>query len=293
MYGDDDGFETSGGSGMEQADFFAAYDAMLRRWPADVTSVDVPTPYGSTRVHVCGPEAGAPLLLLPGGGTTSMAWFGNVEDLSRAHRVHAVDVMGDFGHSVNDGTPLRGAADLMTWLDALLDGLGLGETSLCGHSYGAAIALRYALHAPRRVSRLALLDPTNCFAGPNPGYLLRALPALLRPTVARQRAFLLWETGRPPEDPGWQHFLDSTTAAARSKVVALRRPRPKELRGCTVPTLVLVAGRSRTHDARRVAARARDLLPETDVVVLPDATHHTLPTERPAELNHLLTRFLA
>lgn len=276
-----------------QAAFFAAYDAMLRRWPADVTSIDVPTPYGGTRVHVCGPEAGAPLVLLPGGGTTSMAWFGNVEDLGRDHRVYAVDVMGDFGHSVNDGTPLRGAEDLMAWLDAVLDGLGLGEARLCGHSYGAAIALRYALRAPHRVGGLALLDPTNCFAGPSPRYLLRALPSLLRPTVARQRAFLLWETGRPPEDPGWQDFLDSTATAVRSKVVALRRPWPKELRACTVPTLVLLAGRSRTHDARRVAARARDLLPEAEVVLLPDATHHTLPTERPAELNRLLARFLA
>ncbi|MFJ5708504.1 alpha/beta fold hydrolase [Streptomyces sp. NPDC093105] len=277
----------------DRADFSAAYDAMLRRWPADVTSIDVPSPYGSTRVHVCGPEAGAPLVLLPGGGTTSMAWFRNVEDLGRHHRVYAVDVMGDVGHSVNDGTPLRGAADLTAWLDAVLDGLGLGETRLCGHSYGASIALRYALRAPRRVSGLALLDPANCFAGPSPRYLLRALPTLLRPTVARQRAFLLWETGRPPEDPGWQDFLDSTTTAVRSKVVALRRPWPKELRACTVPTLVVLAGRSRTHDARRVAARARALLPGADVVVLPDASHHTLPTERPAELNRLLARFLA
>ncbi|WP_031015580.1 alpha/beta fold hydrolase [Streptomyces sp. NRRL F-5727] len=283
---------TQGDTG-DRADFLAAYDAMLRRWPADVTSIDVPSPYGSTRVHVCGPEAGAPLVLLPGGGTTSMAWFRNVEDLGRHHRVYAVDVMGDVGHSVNDGTPLRGAADLTAWLDALLDGLGLGETRLCGHSYGASIALRYALRAPRRVSGLALLDPVNCFAGPSPRYLLRALPTLLRPTVARQRAFLLWETGRPPEDPGWQDFLDSTTTAVRSKVVALRRPWPKELRACTVPTLVVLAGRSRTHDARRVAARARALLPGADVAVLPDASHHTLPTERPAELNRLLARFLA
>ncbi len=277
----------------DQGAFFAAYEEMLRRWPADVTGIDVPTPYGRTRVHVCGPETGAPLVLLPGGGTTSMVWFGNVEELGRDHRVYAVDVMGDFGRSVNDGAPLRGAGDLMAWLDAVLDGLGLAEARWCGHSYGAAIALRYALGAPHRVSRLALLDPTNCFAGPSPRYLLRALPTLLRPTVARQRSFLLWETGRPPEDRGWQDFLDSTTTAVRSKVVALRRPRPKELRTCTVPTLVLLAERSRTHDARRVAAKARDLLPGADVVILPDASHHSVPTERPAALNRLLTRFLA
>ncbi|MFF5504078.1 alpha/beta fold hydrolase [Streptomyces roseolus] len=280
------------GDSGDQTAFFAAYDALLRRWPADVTAVDVESPYGRTRVHVCGPESGAPLVLLPGGGTTSMAWFGNVEALGRDHRVYAVDLMGDFGRSVNDGAPLRGPEDLTAWLDAVLDGLGLEQVRLCGHSYGAAIALRHALRHPHRVSRLALLDPTNCFAGMDPRYLLRALPTLLRPTVARQRAFLLWETGRPPEDPAWQDFLDATATAVRSKVVALRRPRPEELRACAVPTLVVLAGRSRAHDARRVAAKARDLLPAAEVAVLPDAGHHTLPTERPAELNRLLVRFL-
>ncbi|WJV44134.1 alpha/beta fold hydrolase [Streptomyces flavofungini] len=281
------------GNTGDQATFFAAYDAMLRRWPVDVTGIDVPSPYGSTRVHVCGPESGTPLVLLPGGGTTSMVWFANVKDLSRDHRVYAVDLMGDIGRSVHDGAPLRGTGDLMAWLDAVLAGLGLAQTRLCGHSYGAAIALNYALHASHRVSRLALLDPTTCFAGLSWRYLLRALPTLLRPTVARQRAFLAWETGRTPEDLAWQDFQDSTTTAVRSKVIAMRRPRPEDLRACTIPTLVLLAEHSRAHDVQRVAATARDLLPEADIALLPGASHHSLPTERPAELNGLLTQFLA
>ncbi|GAU65904.1 putative hydrolase [Streptomyces sp. NBRC 110611] len=280
------------GNTTDRATFFAAYDAMLRRWPVDVTSIDVPSPYGTTRVHVCGAEGGTPLVLLPGGGTTSMAWFANVKDLCRHHRVYAVDLMGDIGRSVHDGAPLRGIGDLMVWLDAVLEGLGLAETRLCGHSYGAAIALNYTLHASHRVSRLALLDPTNCFAGLSARYLLRALPALLRRTVGRQRAFLLWEAGRLPADPAWRDFLDSATTAARSKVIAMRRPRPTDLRACTVPTLVLLAQRSRAHNVQRVAAAARGLLPEAGVAILPNASHHSLPTERPAELNHLLTQFL-
>src|SRR5215218_2885696 len=96
----------------DEAAFLAAYDAVLRRWPADVRSIDVPSAYGATRVHVCGPEDGTPLVLLPGGGTTSAVWFANIEDLARAHRVYAVDLMGDIGRSVHDGAPLRGVGDL-------------------------------------------------------------------------------------------------------------------------------------------------------------------------------------
>ncbi|GAA4040725.1 alpha/beta hydrolase [Streptomyces shaanxiensis] len=277
----------------DEAVFFAAYDAVLRRWPVEVRGVDVPTPYGSTRVQVCGPEDGVPIVLLPGGGATSAVWFANVGDLVPGHRVYAVDLMGDFGRSVHDGAPLRGAGDLVAWLDALFDELGLDGAHLCGHSYGAWIALNYALHAPQRLGRLVLLDPTSCFVGMSPRYLMHGLPTLLKPTVERVRAFHRWETGGDPEDPVWRAFLDSTATARRSKVVAMRRPKAQDLRACTVPTLVLLAEHSRAHDVPRAAAAARRLLPEASVVTLSQASHHSIPTERPAELNRLVAEFLA
>jgi len=59
-----------------------------------------------------------------------------------------------------------------------------------------------------------------------------------------------------------------------------------------VPTLVLVAEKTRSHDPARVAANARRLLPEVTTAVLPGATHHTIPMVDAAELNGQLTRFL-
>ncbi|MEU3996353.1 alpha/beta hydrolase [Streptomyces fungicidicus] len=273
--------------------FQAAYDQVLRNWPDGVTAIDVPTPYGSTRVHVCGPEDGAPLVLLPGGGTTSMAWYANAAALAAAHRVYAVDLIGDYGRSVHDGAPLRGAGDLTAWLDALFDELDLDGAHLAGHSYGAWIALNHALHAPHRLGRLALLDPVQCFARMSPRYLLRAVLTTLKPAAERPGALHRWETGSDPEDPVWRAFLAGTAAAKRSKVVTMPRPREDALRACSVPTLVCLAGKSRAHDAPRVAAAARRLMPRAEVVTLPDASHHSLPTERPAELNRLLVDFFA
>ncbi|MEI5102733.1 alpha/beta hydrolase [Streptomyces sp. PmtG] len=276
----------------DDAAFFRAYDTVLKRWPPDVRGIDVPSAYGTTRVHICGPHDGPPLVLLPGGGTTSAVWFATVEHLARTHRVIAVDLMGDIGRSVHDGTPLRGTGDLMAWLDQVYDALELSDAQLCGHSYGAWIALNYALHAPGRVRGLVLLDPTNCFAGMSPLYLLRAVPVLLKRTTRRERAFFRWETGRAPADSMWQDFLDSAVSAPRSKVVPMRRPKAQDLKSCTVPTLVLLAERSRAHDVRRVAAGARRLLPQAAVATLPGASHHSLPTEHAAELNGRLTDFL-
>ncbi|MFD7083941.1 alpha/beta fold hydrolase [Streptomyces sp. NPDC059918] len=271
-------------------DFFAAYDALLARWPAGTAEIDVPTPYGTTRVHAYGPAGAPPVLLLHGGGSTGAVWFANAAALGTHHRVLAVDILGDAGRSVRAGRPLRASADLMGWLDALLDGLGVRRAALLGHSYGAWIALTYALHAPDRVDRLVLLDPTQCFAGFRPGFLLRSLPVLVRPRTARVLAYLDRETAGTDTDPDWKRlFALAASDFADRKPVIGRRPDARALRA---PLLVLLAGRSGAHDPRRVAARARRAVPHARIETLPRLTHYALPTAAPAETNRLVCGFL-
>ena len=83
-----------------QARYFAAYDATLALWPVPVESFDVPTRFGSTHIHVCGPENAPPLVLLPGQAVSSTMWYPNIAALSRAYRVYALDIIGDMGKSV-------------------------------------------------------------------------------------------------------------------------------------------------------------------------------------------------
>ncbi|MFR0352163.1 alpha/beta fold hydrolase [Streptomyces sediminimaris] len=287
--------------------FLAAYETVMAKWPAGREALAVRTPFGTAHVNACGPRSGPPLVLLPGGGgATSASWYAQAADLARTHRVLAVDLIGAPGRGTEAGDRHpRTVADLVAWLGAVLDGLGVGETALAGHSYGAWIALHHALRAPARVRRLALLDPTGCFAGYRPAYLLHALPMLLRPTPARVRAFLRWETGTgaPPAragardrealDPDWLRLQEAAAGfPSVSKPVTGPRPAPDALRGLDVPVLLLLAGSSRTHDAYRVAARAGALLPRAETVVLPGVSHHALPQAAPAELGRRLTEFL-
>jgi pimeloyl-ACP methyl ester carboxylesterase len=268
--------------------FDSAYDAELARWPHPTTSLDVPGRYGTTHVQVCGPPDGPPLVLLPGGGCTSTVWFAVATALARTHRVHAPDPIGGPGRSVTDRPPRR-VADLMTWLDTLLDGLHLDTTALGGHSYGGWQALGYALHAPTRITRLALLDPTDCFAGLSLAYRLRALPLLARPTAARMRAVVEWESNGSPLDES-SLALTCLGAEYRGRTVLPRRPPVGRL---TVPTLLLLAERSRAHDVHRVRATAQRLVPGIGVTVLTGASHHSVPTTNSAQLTRELLAFLA
>lgn len=274
--------------------FFAAYDQLLARWPEPTETVDLQGPFGSTRVTMHGATDGTPLVLLPGGGASGLVWFATAAGLGEQHRVYAVDVMGQAGRSVHSGQQLQSVDELLTWLDGVLDGLGLTETALGGHSYGGWMALRYAMHAPTRVRRLVLVDPTMCFAGMSPAYLLHAVPLLSRPSTKALDKFARWETGGQQLDPDVSRL--SAAGASdfpSSKVVAPRRPDDEELTGLAVPTLLLLAGRSRCHDIDKVGKTAGRLLPDVRTVVLPEDSHQTLPSTHPGRLNDEVGAFLA
>src|SRR5512134_816438 len=83
-----------------QARYFAAYEATLALWPASVESFDVPTHFGSTHVHACGPQGAPPLVLLPGQAISSTMWYPNIGALSQSYRVYAPDIIGDMGKSI-------------------------------------------------------------------------------------------------------------------------------------------------------------------------------------------------
>jgi pimeloyl-ACP methyl ester carboxylesterase len=299
-------------AGYDMDGFLAAYDKVMAKWPAEREAVTVTTPFGTTYVNVCGPVHAPAVVLLPGGGgATSASWYAQAAELARTHRVFAVDLPGCAGRGTESGDRHpRTVADLVAWLDAVHDGLGIEETDLGGHSYGAWIALHYALHstsqARARIRRLFLLDPTQCFTGFRPAYLLHALPMLLRPSPRRVRAFLEWETGGAPLDPDWLRLQEAAAGfPSVTKPVTGPRPAPDALRGLNMPVLLLLAGNSRTlpHSRLRssggtpityeVAERAGALLPRVEPVVVPDVSHHALPQAAPPELGRRLREFLS
>lgn len=272
--------------------FRGAYDAVLAQWPTPTEDFGLPTPYGHTHVNSCGPLTAPPLVLLPGGRATSAVWGAAVAaGLGRTHRVHAVDLVGEPGLSVPaEGRAIRTPEDLAGWLDAVLDGLGTaGPVTLAGHSYGAWIAAHYAARHPDRLARLVLLDPTQIFAGLRPGYVLRALPMLLRPTPARIRAFLTWETRGADLDPAWLRLQDETARFPTVRPVTGPRPDPAGLdRVPDLPVDILFAERARCHDSARTATAARAALPRARVDTLPGISHHALPLTAAETIAHYL-----
>ncbi len=265
------------GKESAKATFFAAYDRMLLRWPAGSAELDLTSDFGNTRVHVAGPTDAPPLVLLHAYQASSAEWVALAGILAQTHRIYAVDMLGDAGYSTPGRRSIATPADLVEYLDTVLDGLRLTSTALCGHSFGAWIALTYGLHRASRVDRLILLDPTMSVAPLLKGYVFRAIPALYKPNAANRLSLIRWETRKAELDPEW---LQLTGAAADAfsglPSVPTKIPNKAVLAQLQVPVLVVVAGRSRVHQVKRVATRS-GRMPRVRVEIVDGASHYGLP----------------
>ncbi|OZE37343.1 MULTISPECIES: alpha/beta fold hydrolase [unclassified Rhodococcus (in: high G+C Gram-positive bacteria)] len=274
---------------MSLDEFFSAYDRVLQKWPADTQAIDVNTVHGTTRINVCGPVGGPALVLLPGAGATSTVWFANVEALSQRYRLYGVDLMGDVGRSVPGDRSIDSVDELLNWVTAVLDALDLRTAALCGHSYGAMIALAFALRNEGRVDALTLLDPNACFGSMSPRYLMHALPMLLRPNENRQRRFIGWETDGLALDPDWLDVLALGAAHfPTAKTIVPKRPKPAAFADFDIDTTVVLAGEGKVHRASHIEAAVRAVLPDARISILDAATHHGLPMHPAAEVNDIL-----
>lgn len=270
--------------------FYRAYDRVLEKWPVAVERIDLTSEYGTTRVNVCGPIDAPPLVLLPGAGATSTVWFANVAALSKHYRVYAVDLIGDAGRSIADGTPVRSVDGLMSWLGTVAEAAGLTDFGLVGHSYGAMIALAFALRHPDRVRKLILLDPNSCFAGMRLVYLTRAVPLLVRPTQERERKFIRWETDGRTVDEDWLDLLACGAAFfPKSKTIVPRRPKRAAFDQLAVDTTVIFAAGSKVHHSGRLVTELTGSIPRLSAVEVEGATHHTMPMTPAADLNQVMT----
>ena len=104
---------------------------------------------------------GAPLVLLPGLGTTCQIWKPILEDLSKHFSVICLDNRG-IGQSQARRPPrtLRAySADLIE----LLEHLQIGRAHLMGLSLGGMIAQRFAIDHPECVARMVLVSCTHSF----------------------------------------------------------------------------------------------------------------------------------
>lgn len=103
--------------------------------------------------------AGIPIVLVHGTFTSSHLWRELLPRLPKGHRVLVFDLLGH-GRSDRHSNRSMTVAGHTERLIGLLDEFAVSAACVVGHGLGAAVATRLAHLCPRRVTKLALINPS-------------------------------------------------------------------------------------------------------------------------------------
>lgn len=288
-----------------QAQYYAAYEAVLKQWPVPYEELFIPTRFGETHVISSGPKNADPLVLLHSSGSGAVQWIKNAGPLSQHYRTYAIDVIGEEGKSIVTH-PIRAhwRQNFAMWMKEVLDGLGIDSAYMVGNSLGGFITFNTALYLPERVRKIVLISPAATFVQMWPFYWNLLIPRgiyLSTPAWIGDRLNFVRLAHRAFAWI-WQDFpLDESTAKLRTirNIAGFPRNRifppvysDEDLRQVRMPTLLLIGDHEVIYKPEKAIQRAARLVPGLKAVIVPNANHNAQYTA-PEFVNQEILNFLA
>ena len=238
------------------------------------------------------------LIFMHGSGSSHLVW----SQQSRSFAYGGYNVLAvDFpGHNFSAGDPLPAIEDQADWIVKMMDVLGVAKATLIGHSQGGLVALATAAKAPDRIEKIAFV--ATAAAIPVNDMLISTAETKEPRAKSSMTAWGLGPDAHHFDNtvPGFSHIgvglrimdLNVDGAVANDlKACAAFEGGLELAAGIQCPTLCVLAGKDRMTPIK-FGKMLEDALPNNTLHVLKNSGH-TVPTERPHELNEFLRDFLA
>lgn len=283
--------EETRSSELEQ--YYMAYDRVLSLWPVPYNELTIPTSYGSAHVITSGPENAPPIVLLHGMNSSSTMWYPNIGELSKDHKVYAIDNLTEPGKSIMS-RKVNNREDLIDWYIELLDTLEINNFTLIGASKGGWLAVKLALYFQDSVDKLILLSPLQTFGHIPPGTkILSAIRYALNPN--RQRLSDVLESMSANvtrlDTLYIDQFYRGTKIAGSTGMLMNFSPfGRKELKTLKMPVLVLI-GDQDIINKKSVIEKANEYIPNAETWIIKDAGHF-LTVDQSEIINSRIINFL-
>jgi pimeloyl-ACP methyl ester carboxylesterase len=222
-----------------------------------------------------------------------LVWDESLDLLAKDFTVYAPEHPGTSDGDPDAIKPLDDVWDLVLYYYELFDKLGLEAPAVVGHSFGGMVAAEIAANNPRRVSRLALINPLGLWRDDNPikNYMVTPQAALDKLMFADPHNPIRKHVSINMEDP--DSIIRITWALGCTGKFIWPIPDKglrKRAHRISAPTLI-IWGKQDGLTKPVYADEFKSLIPNSRVELVDGAAHMT-PLEQPAKVAKLLVDFL-
>ena len=227
----------------KEQEYFSHYNKALEQLTVTYDTQHVKTTYGDTHVIHCGEKEYPKLVLLHCQGFSSIAWYYNLEQLSKHFEIFCIDTIGEPGKTKSNRAVINNS-DYVFWLSEVLNKLEIEKPNIAGWSFGGFIAITFAISHPERVNSLVAMSPAGCIAPISIVFFIKLFPALFSGNVDKINRFLKWISGSDNNDfpnPTFTLFTSGMMSfKGWSKGAKLKVYSKDEFEKIKVPTLIMI-----------------------------------------------------
>lgn len=231
------------------------------------------------------------IVLVHGAGCSSLdwpqTWLDKHDGDLGGYAVYALDLPG---HGASGGAPIADIPAMGALVSAFVEGLGLGNVCLVGHSMGSAIAIASALEKPSNISRLVLIAGAGRFDvqqglldGLNSNFEATAEKVAEASWLGASNPSLKDKTVKAMHEAGQKTLLNDFSACRTVNLM-------DDLSKITVPVLAIAARQDRMVKLGTIEDMSAQI-DHCQLAIHEDASHF-LHLEKPAEVAKAISDFV-
>ena len=268
------------------------YDRQLTKLGSSFSDVYVNTSFGKTHIIETGNDKGVPLLVFHGGNSTSAYNLLMCQFLLDDFHIYAVDIIGHPGKSDEVCLSHRGY-DYGKWASEVIDKLGYEKIACFGGSFGGGVLAKLLCVSPKKVRKAVLVVPAG-ISNALPISSLKMMIPLLQYRITKNKKYLIrtalyMALYEEVLDEDTLDIVKDSFDNVKTKVGMPTNIEAKKLSDYHAPTLVIASEKDCLFPAKKVLARAKQIIPSCSVYELKDSGHmHVLPKS----VKHMIIDFL-
>jgi pimeloyl-ACP methyl ester carboxylesterase len=277
----------------EKNTYLKAYDKTLNLWDVPFSEENISTSFGIVHVIQAGSKNGKDLVLLHGMDASSTMWYPNIKELSRKHRVYAIDFIMEPGKSTLTAKPLS-KEEIVQCYNEVFNHYKLKKFNIIGASRGGWITMLLASQKENQIDKIVLLSPAQTFKFIDKlGKTSTALMLKLFPSEKKFGKTLGTFATHPQKiSPVYkrQFYLANKYAKSNSSMLKMMPFSNAELQSITNPILVLI-GDQDVINSEDSLEKAKESMSNAKTRVVKDAGHF-LSIDQSKIVNEAITDFL-